>query len=155
MLKNYTSVLVLLLRLRQLCSHPALIQENGSHFLAPDEEDEPFESKDVLSRARKEVSSEFVKKMKDKCVAAHCGGEGGSWHVASLLRLNPYYSFLVGRRCSRGRRLRNLLRRPERSREAVVTPCGHEFCNDCLGVSTSNSSNRGQQWSQGKRADGD
>ncbi|KAJ7054353.1 hypothetical protein C8F01DRAFT_1259637 [Mycena amicta] len=65
-LKNYTSVLVLLLRLRQLCSHLALIQENGGHFLAPDEEDEPFEFKDVLARARKEVSSEFVKKMKDK-----------------------------------------------------------------------------------------
>ncbi|KAJ7054346.1 SNF2 family N-terminal domain-containing protein [Mycena amicta] len=114
-LKNYTSVLVLLLRLRQLCSHPALIQENGSHFLAPDEDDEPFEFRDVLARARKEVSSEFVKKMKDK------------------------YKDLALRRIAAEKESADAVLEVDDCAicfdaltEAVVTPCGHEFCNDCL-----------------------
>lgn len=65
-LKNYASVLVLLLRLRQLCSHPALIQENGTYFLAPDEVDDPEEYRDELSRARAIMPAGFVNKMKDK-----------------------------------------------------------------------------------------
>lgn len=65
-LKNYASVLVMLLRLRQICSHPALIQENGSYFLAPDEVDDPEEYRDELSRARSVMSPEFVKTMREK-----------------------------------------------------------------------------------------
>ncbi|KAG6905532.1 hypothetical protein DXG01_002192 [Tephrocybe rancida] len=66
-LKNYTQVLVLLLRLRQICSHPSLIQEGGTAYVSPEEtEDETGStaSNAELARARKFVSAEFVEKMK-------------------------------------------------------------------------------------------
>jgi SNF2 family DNA or RNA helicase len=61
-------VLVLLLRLRQICSHPALIQEGEAALIAPDEMDESItpEIRDELSRARNLVGLEFVAKMKLK-----------------------------------------------------------------------------------------
>ena len=37
--RNYHQVLVLLLRLRQICSHPSLIQEEGVAFVHPDDVD--------------------------------------------------------------------------------------------------------------------
>jgi SNF2 family DNA or RNA helicase len=62
------AVLVLLLRLRQICSHPALIQEGETALVTPDEMDESIatEIRDELSRARNLVGSEFVAKMKFK-----------------------------------------------------------------------------------------
>jgi SNF2 family DNA or RNA helicase len=62
-------VLVLLLRLRQICSHPSLIQEDGVAFIGPDEvEDDNVkpELRGELARARQLVSPDFVKKMKDE-----------------------------------------------------------------------------------------
>ena len=53
--RNYSQVLVLLLRLRQICSHPSLIQESGSAFILPvDESDEgvSYEAREELERAR-------------------------------------------------------------------------------------------------------
>ena len=67
--RNYSQVLVLLLRLRQICSHPSLIQESGSAFILPvDESDEgvSYEAREELERARKQVSTEFVARMKYK-----------------------------------------------------------------------------------------
>lgn len=61
--RNYSTVLVLLLRLRQCCSHPALIQEEGVAFVAPDELDDAGR---VLKRARDLVSPEFVANLKAK-----------------------------------------------------------------------------------------
>jgi SNF2 family DNA or RNA helicase len=62
------AVLVLLLRLRQICSHPALIQEGEAALIAPDEMDDLIapETRDELSRARNLVGLEFVAKMKLK-----------------------------------------------------------------------------------------
>lgn len=62
------SVLVLLLRLRQICSHPALIQEGETALVSPDEMDETItpKTRDELSRARSLVGLEFVAKMKMK-----------------------------------------------------------------------------------------
>jgi SNF2 family DNA or RNA helicase len=59
---------VLLLRLRQICSHPSLIQEDGVAFVAPDEADDNSmpELSTELTRARRLVSSEFVVAMKSK-----------------------------------------------------------------------------------------
>lgn len=68
-MKNYSHVLVLLLRLRQCCSHPSLIQEDGGvAFLKPDEIDDesrPGVGRE-LKRARDLVGNEFVDKMKEK-----------------------------------------------------------------------------------------
>ena len=58
---------MLLLRLRQICSHPSLIQEDGVAFVHPDEVDSSkAELATELSRARRLVSHEFVTKMKEK-----------------------------------------------------------------------------------------
>jgi SNF2 family DNA or RNA helicase len=64
--RNYHQVLVLLLRLRQICSHPSLIQEDGITFVYPNEADVNPEFATELTRARRLVSPEFVDKLKEK-----------------------------------------------------------------------------------------
>lgn len=62
-------MLVLLLRLRQICCHPCLIQEDGVTYIGPDEvndEDMNPDVRDELARARELVSSAFVSKMREK-----------------------------------------------------------------------------------------
>lgn len=62
-------MLVLLLRLRQICSHPALIQENAEAFIIQDDdcdEGAPAEARTELARARELVSGDFVARMKYK-----------------------------------------------------------------------------------------
>lgn len=66
--RNYSQVLVLLLRLRQVCSHPCLIQEDGGAFIAADEFDDESakpENCEELSRARRLLGPEFVSKVKE------------------------------------------------------------------------------------------
>ncbi|KAJ7190933.1 SNF2 superfamily protein [Mycena pura] len=114
-LKNYASVLVLLLRLRQLCSHPALIQEGGSYFLAPDEVDDPEEYREELANARALVSSEFVKKMKAKfkdLALRRIQAEKESVDAVVEVDDCPICFDALS--------------------AAVVTACGHEFCRDCI-----------------------
>jgi SNF2 family DNA or RNA helicase len=65
------TVLVLLLRLRQVCSHPSLILENGAAEDMDDAADDPVEHKKQLANARKLVGREFVQKMQDKVFAPH------------------------------------------------------------------------------------
>jgi len=66
-LKNYSHVLVLLLRLRQLCSHPCLIQEGGDAFLCPGEDTSvKYTVQTELDRATILAGKEFVNNMKTK-----------------------------------------------------------------------------------------
>jgi spermidine synthase len=59
---------VLLLRLRQICSHATLLAEDGDAYVQSHEADEDFiiEFANELTRARRLVSEEFVTKMKEK-----------------------------------------------------------------------------------------
>lgn len=59
---------MLLLRLRQICSHPCLVQEGaGAAFVAPHEvEHSKPELATELTRARRLVSAEFVSMLQKK-----------------------------------------------------------------------------------------
>ncbi len=59
-------MLVLLLRLRQVCSHPCLIQEGGFAFAEPAELADTDDREPELTRARQLVSLDFVHRMREK-----------------------------------------------------------------------------------------
>lgn len=58
----------MLLRLRQLCSHPSLIQDDKTAYLITGDGDDELtqESKDELLRAQKLLGVNFVAKMKNQ-----------------------------------------------------------------------------------------
>lgn len=56
----------MLLRLRQVCSHPALIQETSEALVAADELNGGHDLKAELGRAARLMSSDFVAKLKAK-----------------------------------------------------------------------------------------
>ncbi|KAF5357721.1 hypothetical protein D9758_007422 [Tetrapyrgos nigripes] len=120
-LKNYSTVLALLLRLRQCCSHPALIQEDaGVAFLAADEIDDesrPGAGKE-LKRARDLVSTEFVDKVKEKLKAAalhkmKAENEQATDNDDEQEETECSICFDV-------------------FTDPVITHCGHTFCRECL-----------------------
>lgn len=129
-------VLVLLLRLRQICSHPALIQEGGDAFVRPEEELTCSDDKRVeLARAAHLVSPDFVermrKKMKDE-VLERMAAEKEVSHQSSLSRhtlskiCQSADATIEGEEC------------PicyDTFTEAVVTPCTHMFCKECISKS--------------------
>ena len=72
--RNYHQVLVLLLRLRQICSHPCLIQEDVAAFVGADEDTNvKAEVASEVSRAHKLMSAGWVdevkRRLKDRMVA--------------------------------------------------------------------------------------
>lgn len=126
---------MLLLRLRQICSHPSLIQEDGVAFVHPDEAHVKPEFATELTRARRIVSPEFVAKMKEKFKQQALGRMEVEKKVDNIL------AFV---RC-----LLNPASLPQSTNatieeedcpicfdamtDAVVTPCTHIFCRDCIG----------------------
>ena len=61
-------VLVMLLRLRQVCCHPCLIQEGGAALVETSvlDEDATYDKQEELNRAAALVSVDFVEKMRKK-----------------------------------------------------------------------------------------
>ncbi|PPQ65989.1 hypothetical protein CVT26_010649 [Gymnopilus dilepis] len=115
-LKNYHQVLVLLLRLRQVCSHPCLIQEgNGKAFVRPDEAKVKAEVATELTRARRLVSAEFVIDMKRKFLEnalARMQAEKESANATIEEEDCPIcYDAMT---------------------DAVITSCKHIFCRECI-----------------------
>ena len=110
--RNYHQVLVLLLRLRQICSHPSLIQEGGVTFVDPNEAHVNPEFATELTRACRLVSSEFVDKLKRnlrrlrwcafKLRKRYVFWMGLNKHKLMYIPVRPRYH--------RGRRLSNMLR---------------------------------------------
>ncbi|THU80036.1 hypothetical protein K435DRAFT_768393 [Dendrothele bispora CBS 962.96] len=117
-LKNYSHILVLLLRLRQCCSHPALIQEEGGvAFLAADEMDDKLGKE--LKRARDLLGRDFVDKLKEKfkLAALEKKAENGGLEISDVNKND------VGEEC------------PicfDVFTDPVVTRCAHVFCRECL-----------------------
>ncbi|KAJ8073759.1 hypothetical protein PM082_012037 [Marasmius tenuissimus] len=114
-LKNYSQVLVLLLRLRQICSHPCLIQEQGGAFVMPDEvesETRP-EVRRELARARDLVSPAFVVKMKERFkdeALQRIQAEKESAEATVEEECPICYDAFT---------------------DPVITPCAHVFCREC------------------------
>lgn len=114
-LKNYHQVLVMLLRLRQVCSHPALIQETSEALVAADQLDGGHDLKAELARAVRLVSSDFVTKLKAKyfqCAMARIQAEKESLDATADGEECPI--------CM------------DTFTEARVTACGHTFCRECI-----------------------
>ncbi|TFK47603.1 P-loop containing nucleoside triphosphate hydrolase protein [Heliocybe sulcata] len=118
-LKNYHQVLVMLLRLRQICSHPSLIYEKGGAFANGDDGiDDSLvqpEAKSELDRAAKLVSPEFVARMRFrfKQAALHrIQAEKESDDAAADDEECPI--------------------RMDGMVDPMLTPCTHVFCRECI-----------------------
>ncbi|KAH8822730.1 SNF2 family DNA-dependent ATPase [Flagelloscypha sp. PMI_526] len=113
LMKNHAYILVLILRLRQLCCHP---------YLSLSSEDEGDDGKKMsndaateLARAKRIMSQEWVESIKRRFLLKARVKEGLAKPVPGLLRddcpvCQEVYSGDNGR----------------------VLPCGHEICMDCL-----------------------
>ncbi|KAF6753723.1 SNF2 family N-terminal domain-containing protein [Ephemerocybe angulata] len=116
-LKNYHQVLVLLLRLRQVCSHPCLILEEVGAFVPFEEVDHSKpELASELTRAAKLINPEFVVDMKARMkerMIARMEAEKRSADAA-----------LEGEECP--------ICFDVMTKTAVVTACKHAFCKECI-----------------------
>ncbi|GAA5891117.1 hypothetical protein JCM6882_006429 [Rhodosporidiobolus microsporus] len=113
-LKNYAHVLVLLLRLRQVCFHPALVMD-AEQTLA-NKENAKEKNKDEITRAADEVGMDFVNKVKKQrlelAVSRENAEESGE---------NPEEECSV------------CMESPEASETGgIVTKCRHIFCRLCI-----------------------
>ncbi|KAF8647982.1 hypothetical protein AX16_006412, partial [Volvariella volvacea WC 439] len=115
-LKNYHQVLVLLLRLRQICSHPALIQEGADAFIDPNDTDHTSARlADELRRAAQLVSTEFVQRMKSKLRTTMLNRIAAEKESADATIDEEECPICF-----------------DMMTDAVVTPCTHTFCRECL-----------------------
>ncbi|KAG0702167.1 SNF2 family N-terminal domain-containing protein [Suillus ampliporus] len=113
-LKNYHQVLVMLLRLRQICSHPALIQETSEALIAEDQLVGGHDLRAERARAARLVSTDFVTKLKAKylqCTLVRMQAEKESPDATAEGEECPI--------CM------------DTFTEARVTACAHTFCREC------------------------
>ncbi|KAI0342316.1 hypothetical protein BDW22DRAFT_1395176 [Trametopsis cervina] len=116
-LKNYFQVLVMLLRLRQICSHASLITEQSYAFIRPGEYLDTGDKNSELLRAVELVGTVFVEKMRAKyknLAIARLAAEAESADAAledEEIECPICFENYV---------------------DPVVTPCCHLFCRECV-----------------------
>ncbi|GAA5826974.1 hypothetical protein JCM11251_002186 [Rhodosporidiobolus azoricus] len=113
-LKNYAHVLLLLLRLRQVCLHPALVME--AEQTLQNKEDAKKAIKNEVNRAADEIGMIFVNKIKEQrlelALARQKAEEGGE---------------VPEEECS------ICMESPEAAESGgIVTRCRHIFCKSCI-----------------------
>ncbi|GAA5878832.1 hypothetical protein JCM1840_000729 [Sporobolomyces johnsonii] len=114
-MKNYSHVLVMLLRLRQVCFHPALVAD--AQATLERKEQQKYELKDEVERAKTNVSAEFVRKAKkmrleaavERCKAEKAGDDARADECSVCLEMMQ---------ANEG--------------GGVVTRCLHSFCRTCI-----------------------
>ncbi|KIJ39030.1 hypothetical protein M422DRAFT_175767 [Sphaerobolus stellatus SS14] len=114
-LKNYQTVFVLLLRLRQICSHPCLIQEGGDAFVRPGDNNMNQEDQNEIHRAVTLVGQQWVDDMRQKMkdlARERMENEKLSKDAAVEAENCPICFDAIN--------------------NAVVTRCKHSFCSECL-----------------------
>ncbi|KAI5120898.1 hypothetical protein M0805_002998 [Coniferiporia weirii] len=114
-LKNYVHVLVLLLRLRQVCSHTSLITEQDGVIIDEDLENSGVDKRDELILAQTRLGRDFVNKIRSKLknIALERMAAELQSVDASVENEECPICFDV-------------------LTDAVVTPCMHFFCRDCI-----------------------
>ncbi|KAL4073393.1 SNF2 family N-terminal domain-containing protein [Scleroderma citrinum] len=114
-LKNYHQVLVMLLRLRQICVHPVLIQETCDALVASNELNGGRDLKAERARATRLVSAEFVSKLtrqyKEAAMARILAERESADAIADADECPV---------CM------------DSPTDAIVTACGHTFCRECI-----------------------
>ncbi|KZV76703.1 hypothetical protein PENSPDRAFT_646154 [Peniophora sp. CONT] len=116
-LKNYHQIFVMILRLRQICSHPSLIQEGkaAAMIIGDGDDDLSQDSKDELSRAQELLGVNFVAKIKDQRLQiAKQRIEAEKDDVDATVEEEECAICL------------------DSPNDPVVTQCGHVFCRECI-----------------------
>jgi SNF2 family DNA or RNA helicase len=119
-LKNYREVLVMLLRLRQCCIHPSLVQEApGAAFIVDDADARPQDHRDELARARDLLGVNFVERLRARRIELVKGSITREKAENGEAEVNEADECPV------------CLDIPE---DPIVTQCMHVFCRGCIGA---------------------
>ncbi|BGP04654.1 hypothetical protein JCM10049v2_000456 [Rhodotorula toruloides] len=130
-LKNYAHILLLILRLRQICFHPALVAD--AEKTAEHQEEAKEAVKDEAKRAKNEVGKAFVdkiRKMRLDAAVERCNAEQQGTDAAGdecAICMEDFH---------------------ESEQGGAVTRCAHIFCYTCL-VDVINAEQRGDHDEEG------
>lgn len=135
--RNYHQVLVLLLRLRQICSHPSLIQEDGVAYIGPDEhfEDIKPEFATELTRAKRLISAEFVAKLREKYKNEALDRMEAEKLVIKICEIKWQKSdFIYHQDADATVEDEDCPICFDVMTDPVITACTHVFCRECIGM---------------------
>ncbi|KAL5514334.1 hypothetical protein ACEPAG_2422 [Sanghuangporus baumii] len=113
-LKNYAHVLLLLLRLRQVCTHTSLITEDEGVIVDDELDDMNEDKRDDVIKAHSELGREFVDRLKKKLrdiALERMAAEKKSVDAGVDEECPVCFGVLT---------------------DAIVTPCMHIFCRECI-----------------------